>query len=320
MKKLAFTTSIDTDFVEGAIGLIKSIRRFHGDTVDIIVFVDRLSKRFMEFAIKFQVEIATFDTIESWVNPIIYTDARFLNDTTHFYHPDFYIRKGWPDDAMDRIPGLGVHHLHPLNCKAYCTGFCLCIREYQEVIHIDADAFLLSNVSSIFEGVGPNAVIAFDDGEDDLRNLENFYGVTKPPGFSSKDYAFNAGVVFYSNGPGVQKLAKDFMFYIDSCYHYTHAGYFADQGVLRSLVAKHHILGNIHFLMKERTNWNPTWSSAEDIFLNDQDEWVNRANNKKQFIWHGAGAPKLWTGNYKNEAVLDAWRWICQDGNNAPSL
>lgn len=314
MDKLAFTTSIDTNFIEGAVGLVKSIRRFHGDEPDIVIFIDWIPECLAKFAQQYRVELHTFDSIESWVSSLIYTDPKYLNDSSHFYHPDFYIRPGWPDHTTNRVPGLGIHHLHPLNCKAYCTGFCLCVRKYKHVIHIDADAFLLSNVSSLFKDVPEDTVIAFTDGRDDLSNLEKLYAVKKPAAFRDTDYAFNAGVVFYSNGPGVRELARDFMFFVDSCYHYTHAGIFADQGVLRSLVAKHAILGNIKFVLRDRTNWNPTWNAADDIYMNNRGEWINRANNEKQFIWHGAGAAKLWSGNYTNTKVLSAWQWVCDDG------
>lgn len=318
MNDLVFTTSIDTNFIPGAIGLIKSIRRFYKDYADIIIFIDSIPENFRKFAKKYNVELHLFDSVSPWVNRIVYSDDRYINDSTHYYHPDFYIREGWPDHHLEREVGLKIHHLHPLNCKAYCTGYCLCVKEYDKVIHIDADAFLLSDIDIIFEKYPqPNTVIACDDGVDDLSNLEKFYNIKKPDDFSDRFYAFNAGVIFYRNGEKIKQLAKDFMFYIDSCYHYAYAGIFADQGVIRSLVAKHHILGNINFHLEEKENWNPTWNAADDIYLDKKNnQWVNRKNNKKQYIWHGAGGEKLWMGKYKNQPVINAWNWVCEFGDD----
>ena len=123
MSRLAFTTSIDTHFIEGAVGLVKSIRRFHGGDADIVVFIDTIPESFAAFAREYEVELHTFNSIASWVSELIYADPVYLSDDTHFYHPDFHIREGWPDHSTDRVAGLGVHHLHPLNCKAYCTGY-----------------------------------------------------------------------------------------------------------------------------------------------------------------------------------------------------
>ena len=110
-------------------------------------------------------------------------------------------------------------------------------------------------------------------------------------------------------------LAKDFMFYIDSCFHYTHAGIFADQGVLRSLVAKHHIQGNIQYKLLDGQNWNPTWNRADHLRKIVRDGeicWVNAVNNKIQHIWHGAGSAKLWLKPYPSKGVQAAWDWVCE--------
>jgi hypothetical protein len=101
----------------------------------------------------------------------------------------------------------------------------------------------------------PNTVIGFDDGfQERLPNLKSLYGVENPQNFNGEQYAFNTGVIFYVNGPGVKQLARDFMFYIESCCHYTHSGFYADQGLLHAIVAKHEIVGNITFRMEDGTS------------------------------------------------------------------
>ena len=54
-----------------------------------------------------------------------------------------------------------------------------------------------------------------------------------------------AGVVYYVNGPGIKRLVRDFMFYMDSPYHFNQSGVYRDQGMLRALAAKHDLEGGI---------------------------------------------------------------------------
>jgi len=311
--RLCFTSALDTNFIPGAVGLIRSIRKFYSvEEADIILFIDHSSPEFDRLCREQSVDLHFFQDIEDWVRPLVYADPQFANDSSHFYHPDFQLKPNI-DHHMDRTPELGkLRHLHPLNVKGYCTGYCLCVKNYRHVIHIDCDAFLLARVDGIFERFSdPGTVIGFDDGSDQLLNLEALFNVSKPANFADTDYGFNAGVVFYNNNRAVKQLARDFMFFVESCYHYTHAGYFADQGILRALVAKHSILGNIKYFREDAVNWNPTWNRADNLRLDPESlKWINLANNIQQIVWHGAGGAKLWTGKYESESVNAAWRWV----------
>lgn len=88
-------------------------------------------------------------------------------------------------------------------------------QNYKHVVHIDADAFLLGRINAVYQKhPETDTVIGFDDGTDSLSNLEVLFQVKKPADFSDTAYAFNAGIVFYVNGPNVKQLMRDFMFYI----------------------------------------------------------------------------------------------------------
>lgn len=312
--RLCFTLSLNRSFIPGAMGTIASIRKFYSaEEADIIVFLDREQKGFARFCEKHGAELHFFDEIQSWIGPLVYDDPRYAADKTHFYHPDFALLEGLEDHPQPETSGLGtLRHLHPLNVKAYSTGYCLCVRNYKHVIHIDADAFLLGRIDAVYQKhPEPDTVIGFDDGTDALSNLEVLFQVKKPADFSDTAYAFNAGIVFYVNGPNVKQLMRDFMFYIESCYHYTLAGSFADQGVLRALVAKYHLQGNIQFYREDAVNWNPTWFRADDlVFDSEAEKWINQKNGQQQFVWHGAGGEKLWSGKYASPSVNEAWRYV----------
>lgn len=317
--KMCFTTCADEGFTEGLKGLISSIRMFYPpDEAEIVVFFERRNDYIKAFCHTHSADLHYFDEIDSWRQSLL-QDERYLGDTGHFYHERFRVQPDLPHHTDRATMGVDrVHHLHPLNVKAHCTAYCGCILDADIIVHIDSDAFLLSRIDELFvRHPETNTVITFDDGGEDLPHLELLYGVIKPEEFDSNLYGFNAGIVIYRNGPGVKELMKDFCFYIDSCYHYTYSGNFADQGVLRALVAKHHILGNIGYIKIEGTNWNPTWRRADQLsFDSDRQRWINGSNGLEQFIWHGAGGAKLWTGKYTSPGVNAAWKWI--GGTNDP--
>jgi lipopolysaccharide biosynthesis glycosyltransferase len=311
--KLCFTTCLNEKFIPGAKGTILSIRKFYTpEEADIVVFIDNIYPEFDQFCQTHSVDIQYFSSIKDWVLPLIYSQDRYKNDKTHYYHPDFALHENVPFN-VDTKRDLGfhkLHHLHPLNVKAYCTGYCLLIKDYKKVVHIDSDAFLLSKIDEIFDAYAQeNTVIGFDDGNDNLENLEYLYGVKKPDTWTPQTYAFNAGIVFYRNGEFIKELMKDFCFYIDSCYHYDKSGSFADQGLLRALVAVYNIQGCIQFHRLPAENWNPTWRRADTLEFQN-NIWINKKNGQKQRIWHGAGEEKLWTGKYDSASVNEAWSWI----------
>lgn len=321
--KLCFSMCLDTNFIPGALATIRSIRRFYSpDEADIIVFLDQGagdqgSEEFAHFCTDAQAELRHFEEIWGWLKPLVYDDPRYSTNIRHFYHPDFRLPVELEHSAEHfavehSAAGFnGLRHLHPLNVRAYSTGYCLCIRNYRQVVHIDADAFLLARIDVPFERHNaPDTVIAFDDGVEALENLDILFGEAKPEGLSDTLYAFNAGLVFYTNGPGVKRLMRDFMFYIESCHHYTHAGGGADQGVLRALVAIHHFSGRINFYLEEATNWNPTFRRAEDLRFDESGQrWINEDNGRTQHIWHGAGRKKLWFDQDFSSAIHRAWQW-----------
>lgn len=306
---LVFTTCINEGFIPGAEGLIKSIRRFH-PTSDIIVFVEDEYPEFNDFAAKHQAQIEYFKNISEWAVPLVY-DEKSRNNSNHFYHKDFKIMPDMPhpDHHLDRAPGFGIHHLHPMNVKAYCTGFCVCVKNYKQIVHIDSDAFLLANIDDMFaRHPEQDTVICWEDNGDFTEHLEIF-GIAKPPNYEPRDYGMNAGIVFYVNGPNLKEMMREFMFFIDSCYHYTVVSPNGDQGVLRNMIAKYDILKRINLHRYERTNWNPTWQAADELTL-VEGKWINGKNKEQQFMWHGAGASKIWTRNYQSSGVNDAWKWL----------
>lgn len=308
---LCFTTCFDNNFVEGGKKLIQSIRKFYTpDEAHIVVFLTQPISIFPSFADKYSVtEIQYANNIYSWCHKH-FNSIRYQNDTTHYYHPNFIP----PLKLETKKPlDVGFHkirHLHPLNMKAYCTGYCLVEKNYQKVIHIDADAFLLSKIDNIFKNSQPNQVIGFDDRYSGwAENFKLLYGLSPPEDINQ--YSFNAGIVIYQNGLGVRRLATDFMWYVESCHHFTHSG-LKDQGIIQSLVAKYHLLKEINYIILDGINWNPTWNRADNLEERG-GEWFNRQNNKKQYIWHGAGSSKLWLGDYPSKSVNAAWRWLLND-------
>jgi len=179
--KLCFTTSLNTDFIPGAVATIRSIRKYYSPVeADIVVFLDRKPFNFSKLCEEYSVELQYFDDIASWALPLVYDDPKRLGDTTHYYHPKFQPVDGLPFN-MDGDPGFDrIRHLHPLNVKAYCTGYSLCVRKYRRVVHIDCDAFLLARIDEMFEKhAAPNSVIAFDDGYESLQNFERLFRMPK---------------------------------------------------------------------------------------------------------------------------------------------
>ena len=308
--RLAFATCTDRNFLPGARGLIRSIRRFYPDNADIVVFADAHDAEFARFARDHDVTLQYPASVQSWVIPLIYEDPRYAADTSHFYHPQFSPPPDAPPSRPCPQPGFGsIHHLHPLNLKTYVAGYCLLIKGYEKVVMIDADAFLLAPIDEMFtRHPEPDTLIAFNDQPEPLPNLESLYGVKTPPGFQAERFSFNAGVVFFRNGPGIRDLISDYMFYGESCYHYDHSG-FVDQGILRCLAAKHEILGNIHFHLEENACWNPDYQSAETLTPHG-DQWVNARNGQVQRIYHSYNRPKLWPGGHPSPSVNAAWQWI----------
>jgi len=311
--QLCFTTCANEGFLHGLKGLITSIRRLYSlDEARIVVFFEERSDEVAAFCRAHGAEYHHFDEIESWRRPLMQSDS-FLSDMKHFYHEKFQLLPDLPhhlersDFSVDK-----VHHLHPLNVKAHCTAYCACVLEAPLIVHIDSDAFLLSKIDEIFlRYPAADTVIGFDDGTETLDHLEALYGISKPADFDPNLFAFNAGIVFYVNGPGLRRLMTEFSFYIDSCYHYTYSGSFADQGVLRALVAKHHLLDSIAFVKEDAANWNPTWFRADDLsFDTERKIWINAANGHEQHIWHGAGGEKVWTRRYPSPSVNEAWAWV----------
>lgn len=318
--KICFTACLNARYKLGAMGLIRSIRKFYTpEEADIIVFVDEDFEDFPQFCGEHYVELCYFADINDWVQPLVYEDPLYANDNSHYYHPDFQPAPGIPY-SRPTSPGFGlIHHLHPLNIKAYATGYCLCVRNYKRVVHIDCDAFLLAKIDEMFDKHNElNTVIGFEDDNDELPNLEPIFSIKKPACFNGAQYGFNAGIVFYINGAGTKKMVRDFMFFMESCYHWDKAGSYDDwdQGLLRCIVAKNGILGNIRFRREDNWNWNPTWRRADVLdYSAETDTWTNRNNGLKQYIWHspvhgGYLQRRLWTGREPSPTVNDAWRWV----------
>lgn len=311
--KLCFTTCLNAQFMLGTVGLIRSIRKYYrADEADIVVFVSEEVDGLAQFCAEHDAELHRASELNDWVQPLIYMDPTYAENTLHYYHPHFQPSPEIPYHASSN-PGFGtLHHLHPLNLKAYCTGYCICVRNYRHVVHVDSDAFLLNRVDEIFDRYpASDAVIGFEDGEDSLPGLESLYQVMKPYDFAPSDFAFNGGIVFYTNGAGVKELVREFMFCIESCYHFDRSAHFSDQGVLRCVVAKHAILGRVEFHRVPRMNWNPLWHDADELEFDVRSErWINLKNNETQYIWHGSGASRLWLAAYPSPSVNLAWRSI----------
>jgi predicted O-methyltransferase YrrM len=305
----AFTTCADASFTPGLFGLVRSIRRFHQD-VDIWAFVEDVNEELEVFGKTWGVRYKTFEEIGPWVREEVYSKPRYQNDASHFYHPRFkehIAAAGLPpyQDPPKAEFGI-VHHLHPLNVKAYCTGWCLVQEKYENVLHIDCDAFLLGPVTQLFDEMPPDSLLGFDDGHQHMRHLKSLFGCSQNEA-QEREHSLNAGIVFYRNGPGVDELMHDFMFYIDSCYHYSLTT--NDQGLLRYLISKYHLGGRIAYQLRDRRNWNPVWSVADALRL-EGSRWINEANGRQQFIWHGAGVAKPWQVKFNRSAVAESWRWV----------
>jgi len=306
-KNICFVSCLNEGFLYGGIGLIKSIRKFYTkDQAEIIIFVDKYISKLEDLRSTLHFKIEYASNIYNWCAKY-FNNTRFLNDKTHFYHPQY---KPIIDNNTPNESGFGkIRHLHPLNLKAYCTGFAILENNYDVIIHIDSDAFLLSKIDSIYRFLQiENTIVGFDDlytGWQD--NFNKLYGINII-GINKMKYSLNAGVVFYRNGKMIKELIKDFMWYIESCVHFKHSG-LKDQGVLQSLIAKYHINNMINLFVLDATNWNPTWNRADNLFYKNGD-WINLNNNKKQIIWHGAGSKKLWQKHYGSISVTNAWNWV----------
>ena len=305
-------TSCDGGYVLGACGLVRSIRRFYGLSVDIIVvFSGPVVGWFRVFCREMGVIFLVGEEMGGWVLPFVYGGVGFCDNVLHSHHPGFFVRDGWPSlgDQGGLRRGFGeLFDFHPFVVKAYGVGFAL-FGGYDRVVMIDCDAFLLSDIDVLFlEHGGVNKVICFSDGPERLAGMEllGFKGLSPvlEPGF-----CFNNGVVVFCNGVGVRRLILDYMFFIGSPYHFRFCGY-VDQGLMRCLVAGYHVRGDVDFVMLPCENWNPVWGRADRLVLRG-GEWFNRGNGLKQFIWHGAGGhEKIWRKPYFSNCINEAWAWV----------
>lgn len=310
--KLVFTSCYNKNFEYGAKGLISSIRKFYNkDEADIILFLDYEDEEHLTWLNANNVEYHFFKDIEKWALKYFECE-RYLTDDSHFYHKNWKEIQNLPNKDTNNREKYGVgfdkiRHLHPLNVKAYCTGYCILEKNYDKTIHIDCDAFILSNIDMIWDNVENDSVIGWDDPYTGwAKNFKVMY--KKEYTGNVNDYSFNAGIIAYKNGDNIKKLITDFMFYIESCYHFCYSG-MLDQGIIQSLVAVYHLDKSINFHMHDRTNFNPTWQVSDNLsFI--QNEWINLKNNKKQYMWHGAGGAKLWSGDYKSDSVNLAWKYV----------
>ncbi len=308
---LAFATSLDENFLPGARGLIRSIRKFYPvDEADIVIYTDVQDTAWQQFAREHGVSVLRPDSVRPWAVPLIYDDPHYLGDTRHSYHPAFTLPPEGPDERPDERHGFGeIAHLDAMRLKDYAAGYCLLIKGYEKVVQIDSDAFLLAPLDEMFaRHDGPDNVTAFRDQPEGLPHLRALYGVNPPSGSDLTQFSFNAGVIFYWNGPGTRQMLQDLLFYLESPYHYQHSG-FVDQGVARNVVAKHVFLGNIRFHLEDNASWNPDWTAAEEL-EQQGDRWVNVRNGETQHIYHTYARPKLWHGNHPSPSVNAAWRWV----------
>lgn len=309
IQKLCFTSCCNVGFYEGAIGLARSIRKFYTkDEADIVFFFNSdMRPDHIQNFIDLGCEVHGVDEIDYWFVPLVYGRPEYASDTSHFYHPDYQLPAGLEYRQPTEHGLTHLRHKHPLNIKAFCTAYCLVVRGYARVCHVDSDAFLLSKIDVAFERANgkQDCVIGWDDGEDQLQHYEAFFKDERQQ-FCAKRYTFNAGIVFYTNGPGIHRLMLDFMFYIESPCHYKF--FDNDQGLLRALVMYHAQKKNIVCDIADGKCWNPTWFRADHLELRG-DEWINLDVGLKQYIWHGAGGEKTWTGRYTAAAVNAAWIW-----------
>jgi len=312
MRSVAFVTSCDAGYVLGARGLVRSIRRFYGLSVDIIVvFSGVLDVGFRDFCVSEGVIFLVGEDVGRWVLPLVYGGVGFGDNVLHSHHPGFVIRDGWPwlGDQGGLRRGFGeLFDFHPFVTKAYGVGFAL-FCGYDRVVQIDCDAFLLSDIDVLFgEHSGASKVVTFCDGPEALYGME-LLGFRRLNPLVEAGFSFNSGVVLFNNGVGVRRLVLDYMFFIGSPYHFRFCGY-VDQGLIRCLVAGFHVRGDVDFVMLPCENWNPVWGKADRLFLRG-GEWFNRCNGLKQFIWHGAGGhEKIWRKPYFSGCVNEAWAWV----------
>lgn len=316
--KLCFTSCCNIGFYEGALGLALSLRKFYSpEEADIVLFFNEdmrgMESRFVELGCSIQWE----KDLDSWILPLVYVRPEYKSDKTHYYHPDWSPEPGFDHHKPGENGFSRIRHKHPLNIKAYCTAWCLVVIGYSKVVHIDSDAFILSKVDQMWaRAKGPDYILGWDDGDDGIDRFETLFKAERV-GFTTKKYTLNAGIVGYTNGPGIHRLMLDFIFYIESCYHYT--GFGNDQGLLRALAMFHCQKGSIMVDIAPAACWNPTWFRADELEERN-GEWFNIKANSKQFIWHGAGGEKLWTGKYKSASVNRAWDWVRGDTRTSTSF
>lgn len=328
--KLCFTTCLDPSdspqlepfigFRYGAMGLIRSIRKFYSpQEADIIVFVNGSSREFEQFCLEQHAELHHADDMDEWVQPLVYEDPKYATNTLHYYHPDFKPAPNLPYHENSN-PGFGrIHHKHAVNLRVYCSGYCLCVRNYRYVAYIEPDAFLLSRVDEIYQKYAePNEVVGFvGPGREDLANLEPLFGVAKPSGFDPSAFRFSSSLLFYSNGPGVKNLARDLIFYMESCYHYDNVGSTSllQAGVLRNVMAKHAIQGGVRFNLEDSTHWCPPRDTANELSFDDGSQsWINRGTGQRQRVWRsgidGEIDGYVWSRGFPSMSVNTAWQWI----------
>jgi hypothetical protein len=306
--KLCFASCCNRLFYPGAVGLARSVRRFYSAAeASLVVFFDEDMRGLETEFIDLGCEIHWTAELESWILPTVYQRPEYAADRTHYFHPAWSHEPGLEHGSPAECGFSHIRNKHPLNVKAYCTGWCLVHEGYSRVVHIDSDAFLLSRIDDAWRRAsGKDWVLGWNDGDDSIEKFERMFHA-KRTAFDTKRYTFNGGVVFYRNGPGIHRLMLDFMFYIESDCHYHQFG--NDQGLLRALVMYHVQEGNIQLDIAEGSCWNPTWFRADELELRGE-EWFNLNAGGKQFIWHGAGGEKLWSGKYKAPGVNQAWGWI----------
>jgi hypothetical protein len=183
-----------------------------------------------------------------------------------------------------------------LHGKAVATkaGLIAC-KKYNDdcLLHIDSDAWLLSNVKNETDKMPANTLLAFNDRKAGAINKQTIIDLF---GKEYEQIPLNAGIVFYKLGKNIESLIDEFEESVFDEWRQTKCG---NQPILRILAEKHRQLGANIILHPDAQHWNPIWGQAEKLTEKKQNVWINEATGNRQRIFHATGGKRRRKGKEK---------------------
>lgn len=199
-----------------------------------------------------------------------------------------------------------------LKAKAWVTMYAIQYGNASQVVHIDADAFLLAKIDSVLGSMPEDSVLAWPDlGTPGLLEFELQTRMKLPDPEDNLRFHFNAGIVCYRNGKRVERLSQMFNDAVNDPFIW--AMLRNDQFILRNAVADFYERGGTFIMNPDAQHYNPIGRCADDLRL-DGEKWINIRTGKQQYMWHACGSGLPWISKEKGgcgePSIKQAFEWV----------